>query len=74
MLRLSRPALLLMLAGVSASALAKTPETVNIGYPRRNRRCAAGLCPGGAGRSGLLSPLAGESKNRGHRSGGKLGD
>lgn len=36
MLRLSRPALLLMLAGVSASALAKTPETVNIGYQKAN--------------------------------------
>lgn len=36
MLRLSRPALLLILAGVSASALAKTPETVNIGYQKAN--------------------------------------
>ena len=36
MLRLSRPALLLLLAGLSASALAKAPETVNIGYQKAN--------------------------------------
>lgn len=121
MLRLSRPALLLLLAGLSASALAKAPETVNIGYQKANifallkyrgtldesfkkqgiavrwiefpagpqmleglnvgsidlaatGRCAAGLCSGGAGGSGLFSPLPGEPKNRGHRGGGKLGN
>jgi sulfonate transport system substrate-binding protein len=34
--RLSRPALLLLLAGLSTSALAKAPETVNIGYQKAN--------------------------------------
>ena len=85
MLRLSRPALLLLLAGLSTSALAKAPETVNIGYQKANIfallkyrgtldesfkkqgiavrwiEFAAGLCSGGAGGSGLFSPLAGES-------------
>ena len=57
--RLSRPALLLLLVGLSASALAKAPETVNIGYQKLiSSRCLNIAAPSmKASKAGYRRPL-----------------